>query len=496
MAISVLLGWIVCINLYAYDFEQGGIYYNLNTSDMTLTVTSGDKGYVGDVVIPDEVVYNTKTLKVVEIGNKAFRNSKNLSSITIGKNVKVISDNAFYFCEGLTELTIPSNVTTLGERVFEGSKYIKKLVLEDGVESLNSGEWANGETNFAYPWMLSGHENLPLFEEIYLGRDVSPGFWGRPFQGQNQLTKLTIGQYVTEANFSKCTAITNITSYSQNPKGCVPTFENTVYASAVLVVPYGTKAEYESAFGWSNFFNIVEDAPTYDLSISSSGGGSVIFEEATVCNGTQSFNVEKDIDVTLLFQPDEGCCLKKVTLNTNDITSKIKNNTYTIKNISENTNVVTVFEELPITLTIQHADNGTVSIDVPRNQSYKTTITPSEGWEINTVTLNGEDVTNDLSIRGVDITPELDKDAIINVVFESKNVTKTRNTLQSNVKVRANGNTLTIDGVKKGQTVSLYDVDGRIIRNIIANGDKMSILLPTGKVYIIETEGKVMKTTL
>lgn len=46
--ISVLA---IAINLsYAYDLEVNGIYYNYNTNDGTVSVTSGDIQYSGTLV--------------------------------------------------------------------------------------------------------------------------------------------------------------------------------------------------------------------------------------------------------------------------------------------------------------------------------------------------------------------------------------------------------------------------------------------------------------
>lgn len=46
----------IATNLFAYDFEANGIYYNIKSSkDFTAEVTENeDIAYEGDVVIPDE----------------------------------------------------------------------------------------------------------------------------------------------------------------------------------------------------------------------------------------------------------------------------------------------------------------------------------------------------------------------------------------------------------------------------------------------------------
>ena len=83
---------IVGLNASAYDFESGGIYYNILSADsLTCEVTSGTSKYSGSVVIPETVSNQGKTYKVTTIGNKAF-----------------------YECSGLTSVTIPNSVTSIG----------------------------------------------------------------------------------------------------------------------------------------------------------------------------------------------------------------------------------------------------------------------------------------------------------------------------------------------------------------------------------------------
>lgn len=56
----------IATNLFAYDFEANGIYYNIKSSkDFTAEVTENeDIAYEGDVVIPDEVTLKSATYRV------------------------------------------------------------------------------------------------------------------------------------------------------------------------------------------------------------------------------------------------------------------------------------------------------------------------------------------------------------------------------------------------------------------------------------------------
>ena len=61
------------------------------------------------MIIPDSVT---------EIGDSAFFNCKNLTSVTIGNSVTSIGDQAFYGCSSLTSATIPAGVTSIGGLAF------------------------------------------------------------------------------------------------------------------------------------------------------------------------------------------------------------------------------------------------------------------------------------------------------------------------------------------------------------------------------------------
>ena len=84
-----------------------------------------------------------KTLQ--EIGDMAFAGAR-LTSLEIPKSVTKIGRKAFHL-HHLSELTIPGNVKEIGESAFEGTPKaitLKKLVLEEGVETIGSGAFKEG----------------------------------------------------------------------------------------------------------------------------------------------------------------------------------------------------------------------------------------------------------------------------------------------------------------------------------------------------------------
>ena len=112
---------------WAHDVEVDGIYYNLNQTNKTATVTfkgssydSYDNEYSGEVVIPQKFIYDGITYSVTSLGDDCFEGCTGLTSITIPNSVTSLGISCFYGCTGLTSITIPNSVTSLGHRCFSG----------------------------------------------------------------------------------------------------------------------------------------------------------------------------------------------------------------------------------------------------------------------------------------------------------------------------------------------------------------------------------------
>lgn len=87
----------------------------------TVAVYGARKKNATKIVIPKEVKINGYTFKVTEISKNAFSNMKQLSQVTIGKNVKKIGKNAFKHCKKMTIMIVKSNkIKSVGNRAFKG----------------------------------------------------------------------------------------------------------------------------------------------------------------------------------------------------------------------------------------------------------------------------------------------------------------------------------------------------------------------------------------
>ena len=132
------------IGLSAHNFEVGGIYYNItSTEDKTVAVTfSGDSysavadEYTGEVAIPATVTHGGVTYRVTSIRGNAFRRCSGLTSITIPEGVTSIGSGAFSDCTSLASITIPSSVTSIGSSAFFDCTSLTSVILPEGVTSI------------------------------------------------------------------------------------------------------------------------------------------------------------------------------------------------------------------------------------------------------------------------------------------------------------------------------------------------------------------------
>lgn len=94
---------------------------------------AGDGYYRGNVIIPEEIEYDSKTYKVTSIGDKAFYNCTGLTSISIPNTVTRIGTDAFYSCKGLTEITFPNSLEYIDDYAFSLCTGLTSITIPNSV---------------------------------------------------------------------------------------------------------------------------------------------------------------------------------------------------------------------------------------------------------------------------------------------------------------------------------------------------------------------------
>ena len=121
--------------------------YILQSDEKSVAFQGTDDKTIKSFKIPASVAVNGRAYAVTKIADNAFLGCTKLTSLTIGKNVRIIGNNAFKNCKGLKTVTIPAKVSKIGSGAFYGCKKLKKVTvkskqLSDG----NVGSKAFGKT--------------------------------------------------------------------------------------------------------------------------------------------------------------------------------------------------------------------------------------------------------------------------------------------------------------------------------------------------------------
>ena len=129
--------------MLASNTQVDGIWYDFHSSSKSATVTYrgisyseywGD--YAGIVTIPASVTYNNVKYTVTSIGDYAFYDCDDLTSVTIPNSVTSIGEYAFSSCSGLTSVTIPNSVTSIGESAFQYCSGLTSVTIPNSVTSI------------------------------------------------------------------------------------------------------------------------------------------------------------------------------------------------------------------------------------------------------------------------------------------------------------------------------------------------------------------------
>ena len=161
----VMLSLIFLLMATAAQSDQSGDFsYEQTGSAITITKYTGADGAVS---IPSTI----NGLPVTSIGDWAFYDCTNLTSITISNGVGSIGDATFFGCGRLANIRIPNTVTNIGDAAFFGCGSLTRTTIPENVTSIG-GYAFYGCSNLRSVYF---HGNAPS-----IGSDV--------FSGDNNVT--------------------------------------------------------------------------------------------------------------------------------------------------------------------------------------------------------------------------------------------------------------------------------------------------------------------
>ena len=172
--------FIDCSSLTSIVVDSNNKVYDSRDNCNAIVETATNTLLLGckNTVIPNSVT---------SIGEFAFAECSNLTTITIPNSVKSIGDEAFYKCSSLTSIIIPNSVINIGERAFCLCSNITNIRIPDSVKCIGND-------------VFKGCDNVCVYFQNRLLADVDKTHKKRAFLGFVKCADMaTVGDEIKES---------------------------------------------------------------------------------------------------------------------------------------------------------------------------------------------------------------------------------------------------------------------------------------------------------
>ena len=224
---NMIASWDDLVNVYGMDVTKNYTTSNYNTNTASpYYVLTHYRALIGGVAL---VMGNVES-----IGNYAFRNCENLTSITIRNGLTSIGFAAFARCTSLVSITFPDSLTSIDQNAFYNCTSLTSITLPNSVTSIGANAFSDctSLTSIVIPngvtiIKIFTFENCTSLTSITIPNSVT-SIGEEAFVGCTNLTSVTIGNSVTSMGrgaFHSCTSLKNITFEGTVAKWNAITFE-------------------------------------------------------------------------------------------------------------------------------------------------------------------------------------------------------------------------------------------------------------------------------
>lgn len=148
-----------------------------------------------------------------------------------------------------------------------------------------------------------------------------------------------------------------------------------------------------------------------------------------------------------------------------------------------------------ISVTIKDAERGQVSVMAEPGSVLKLKFEAVDDWFVSSVLLNGEDVTSQLDAENCFVTPTLNEDAIINVVYADIATSVDMFSMQK-ISVCGYDGMAVVSGAENGVDILVYNLDGQLIKMTRMDGNLIRMSLPRNNIYIVKIGSRTFKISL
>ncbi len=391
------------------------------------------------------------------IGVRAFNNCSGLTGINIPNSVATISSNAFYKCSSMAYAAIGSSVTAIGNSAFFDCSKITELSIPNSVVSIGT----------------------------------------QAFYSCTKLTTLYLGSGLTSIGdnaFLNCTLLQDLSVSSSLPPSITSsTFSGVNKSTCNLKINSGLISLFQANTYWNQFTNISEivDPNSFSIILQIGSNGLVSSNNVPLTNGT-ALMVAADVTHTFKITPRAGYQIASVFYNNQDVKGQLVNNMYTTAPVNSNATLSVTFKKIVIELVIKSAENGSITQICEYGSTPSYSFSPANGWLINSVLFNGNDVTDQI-VNKVYTLPVLTSNSELVITFSGSLTTPVQSVVNSRVKVSTNDSQILVEGLDENKVVDLFDVNGQRLTSVKSNGELITIPVSKNTIYLLKTKDQTFK---
>ena len=246
--------------------STSGLEFTLNDDGNSYTCTG-----IGSCTSTQIFIGSYNNKPVTTIGDYAFYDCSNLTSVTLGNSVTSIGNYAFFYCSNLASIVIPNSLTSIGKGAFDFCSNLTSI--EAATDNPNycsqDGNLYNKDkttlilyacgktaTTFTIPDSVTSigelaFDNCDSLTSIVIPNSVtSIGEWA--FANCSNLTSVTLGNSVTSIGgsaFFYCTNLTSVTLGNSVTSIGNGAFEDCASLTSI-VIPDSVTSIGALAFSW------------------------------------------------------------------------------------------------------------------------------------------------------------------------------------------------------------------------------------------------------
>lgn len=249
--LSMLLLLLVSVTAYAYDFESNGLKYHILSEEDRTVEVANNEWISGDIEIPRNLVYNSRTYTVTSIGDNAFSSCIDMTSVIIPNSVTSIGKSAFAYCYKLASVTIPNSVSSIGEDAFFKCTSLTSVTIPNSIKFIEKNMFWEcfSLTSITIPNSVIFIDKWAFYSCSSLTSVTIPNsvvsINTEAFMNCSSLTSITIPNSVTDLSydaFHGCSSLANILVDSENTR--YTSINGILYNKDVTTLEYCPEAKF------------------------------------------------------------------------------------------------------------------------------------------------------------------------------------------------------------------------------------------------------------